>query len=151
MKRSNTILLEGVRSRWFKICMAGLLLLWFWMSLPARLFDSACSYVIEDKNGKLLNASIAADGQWRFPHNDKVPQKFKECIITFEDKRFYYHPGVDPFAIVRAIGKNIRHKGVAQGGSTINMQVIRLSRKSSQRKIWNKAYEAILALRLQCT
>lgn len=140
-----------MRSKWFKICMGIVVLCWFWMSLPGRLFDSPCSYVIEDKDGKLLNASIAADGQWRFPQNDRVPQKFKDCIITFEDKRFYYHPGVDPFAIMRALIKNIRHKGIAQGGSTINMQVIRLSRKSGRRTIWNKATEAILALRLQCS
>src|SRR5918993_1154655 len=151
MQRRISKSLQVLRSRWFKICMAIVVLCWFWMSLPDRLFDSPCSYVIEDKDGKLLNASIAADGQWRFPQSENVPQKFKDCIITFEDKRFYYHPGVDPFAIMRALVKNIRHRGIAQGGSTINMQVIRLSRKSGRRTIWNKAKEAVLALRLQCS
>jgi penicillin-binding protein 1C len=125
------------------------LLTWFWFSLPQQLFHAPTSYVIEDKDGNLLNATIAADGQWRFPYNKNVPQKFIDCITTFEDKRFFKHPGVDPVAIVRAITKNIKNKGVVQGGSTITMQVIRLSKKDDKRSIWNKLKESILALRLE--
>ncbi|MEO6733761.1 MAG: penicillin-binding protein 1C [Ferruginibacter sp.] len=127
------------------------LLTWFYFSLPNQLFNTPTSYVIEDKDGNLLNASIASDGQWRFPANKKVPSKFRDCIITFEDKRFFYHPGIDVIAIGRAIIKNIKNKGVVQGGSTINMQVMRLSKKGSKRSLWNKLKESILAVRLQCT
>jgi penicillin-binding protein 1C len=122
---------------------------WFWLALPSQLFNTPTSYVIEDKDGNLLSASIASDGQWRFPANKNVPQKFIDCITTFEDKRFFYHPGVDPIAIGRAIIKNIKNKGVVQGGSTINMQVIRLSKGDNKRSIWNKLKESILAIRLQ--
>ena len=73
-----------------------LLLIWFYFCLPSKLFNAPTSFVIEDKDGNLLNASIAADGQWRFPYDENVPEKFIKCITTFEDKRFYYHPGVDP-------------------------------------------------------
>lgn len=122
---------------------------WFLVSLPGKLFNAATSYVIEDKDGNLLNATIAADGQWRFPYNKNVPQKFIDCITTFEDKRFFKHPGVDPIAIVRAFTKNIKNKGVVQGGSTITMQVMRLLKKDDRRSIWNKLKESILALRLE--
>ncbi len=132
------------------VLIAGLLL-WFWLSLPDQLFNAPTSYVIEDKDGNLLNATIAADGQWRFPHNKTVPQKFIDCITTFEDKRFFKHPGVDPVAITRAITKNIKNKGIVQGGSTISMQVIRLSKKDEKRNIWNKIKESILAVRLEMT
>lgn len=125
------------------------LLIWFWLSLPSRLFHAPTSYVIEDKDGNLLNASIAADGQWRFPYNKHVPQKFIDCITTFEDHRFFKHPGVDPVAIVRAAIKNIKNRSVVQGGSTITMQVIRLSKKNDTRSIWNKLKEGILAIRLE--
>lgn len=125
------------------------LLIWFWLSLPSKLFNAPTCYVIEDKDGSLLNATIAADGQWRFPHNKNVPQKFIDCITTFEDKRFFKHPGVDPVAITRAVVKNIKNKGVVQGGSTITMQVIRLSKKNDKRSIWNKLKESILAVRLE--
>ena len=126
------------------------LLTWFILSLPNKLFNTPTSYVLEDRDGNLLSASIAADGQWRFPSNKKIPQKFIDCITTFEDRRFFYHPGVDPIAICRAIIKNIKGIGVVQGGSTINMQVIRLSKKDNKRNLWNKLTESILAIRLQC-
>jgi penicillin-binding protein 1C len=135
---------------WGRLLLLLALLTWFWLSLPNQLFNTPTSYVIEDKDGNLLNASIAADGQWRFPANKNVPRKFIDCITTFEDKRFFYHPGVDPVAIGRAIIKNIKNKGAVQGGSTINMQVIRLSKGDNKRSIWNKLKESILAIRLQC-
>lgn len=134
-----------------KLLLMAVVLIWFWLALPSKLFISPTCYVIEDKDGNLLNASIAADGQWRFPYNKNVPQKFIDCITTFEDKRFFKHPGVDPLAIARAIIKNIKHKGVVQGGSTISMQVIRLSKKDNKRNLWNKIKESILAIRLECS
>ncbi len=132
-----------------KLLILAALLTWFWLYLPKNLFHAPTSYVIEDANGNLLNATIAADGQWRFPYNKNVPQKFIDCITTFEDKRFFKHPGVDPVSIVRALVKNIKNKGVVQGGSTLTMQVIRLSKKNDQRSIWNKLKESILAVRLE--
>lgn len=140
------LLRRGIGGGW--IVLLGLLA-WFWFSLPHKLFHAPTSYVIEDKDGNLLNATIAADGQWRFPYNKNVPQKFIDCITTFEDKRFFKHPGVDPMAIGRAITKNIKNKGIVQGGSTISMQVIRLSKKDDKRSIWNKLKESILAIRLE--
>ena len=124
------------------------LLLLFYLSLPRQLFRPPTSFVIEDESGQLLAASIAADGQWRFPAADSVPEKFAECIITFEDKRFRYHPGVDPLALARAIRQNIAGRRVVSGGSTISMQVIRMSRNGS-RNIWQKLIEAFLAIRLE--
>ncbi|WAC39858.1 transglycosylase domain-containing protein [Pedobacter sp. SL55] len=124
------------------------LLLFFWFSLPSPLFITPTSYVIEASNGELLSASIAKDGQWRFPVADSVPDKFAKCIITFEDKRFYHHLGVDFVAIGRAIRQNIKAKSVASGASTLSMQVIRLSRKK-QRTVWQKLAEMWLAVRLE--
>ena len=127
------------------------LLVAFWFSLPATLFYAPTSYIIEDKDGNLLNATIAADGQWRFPVSDELPQKFTDCITTFEDKRFFYHPGIDPMAIGRALLRNSKGKGTTQGGSTITMQVMRLSKKDNKRTLWNKLKESILAVRLECS
>jgi penicillin-binding protein 1C len=128
-----------------------LLFIWFCFCLPSTLFITPTSYVIEDKDGNLLNASIAEDGQWRFPYNSDVPDKFAKCITTFEDKRFFYHPGIDPFAFARAFIQNIKTGNVVSGGSTLTMQVIRLSRGFKSRNIFNKLIETILAIRLECT
>ena len=124
---------------------------WFVFSLPTRLFNAPTSFMITDKDGNLLNAFIADDGQWRFPYNGKVPDKFIQCITTFEDKRFYYHPGIDPFAIGRAVKQNVSNKKTVSGGSTLTMQVIRMYKQNNKRNIFNKLTESLLSLRLECT
>lgn len=129
-------------------CLFGLLLLAFLFALPSKLFKSPTSYVLEASNGELLSASIASDGQWRFPVADTVPEKFAKCIVAFEDKRFYRHPGIDPLAMARAMKQNLKAKGVVSGGSTLTMQVVRLSHRES-RTLWQKLIEMLLALRLE--
>lgn len=124
------------------------LLVLFWFSLPEPLFTEPTSYVIEDRDGELLGATVAADGQWRFPAGEGVPDKFEKCLLAYEDKRFYGHLGVDPLAMMRAVYKNITGARVVSGGSTISMQVIRLSRRKS-RTVWQKLLESILSVRLE--
>jgi penicillin-binding protein 1C len=128
-----------------------ILFTWFWLCLPSKLFNEPTSFVIEDSGGNLLNASIASDGQWRFPYDEKVPEKFIKCITTFEDKRFYSHPGIDVIALGRALVKNIISMRVVQGGSTLTMQVLRLSREKPKRNLWEKMIEGIQSLRLECS
>lgn len=130
------------------ICLV--LFLFFLFSLPKQLFKSPTSYVIEASNGELLSAAIASDGQWRFPVIDTVPDKFVKCITAFEDQRFFKHFGVDPLAIGRAMKQNVKARSVVSGGSTLTMQVIRLSRKQN-RSIWQKLTEIWLATRLEFT
>ncbi len=120
----------------------------FYIILPNKLFKTPTSYVIEDAEGNLLSAIIATDGQWRFPYNKRVPQHFVDCITTYEDKRFFTHAGIDMSALGRATLANMRGRKT-QGGSTISMQVIRLSEQNNQRSIWNKIKETTLALRLE--
>ncbi|MFD0941382.1 penicillin-binding protein 1C [Pedobacter boryungensis] len=120
----------------------------FLFSLPKHLFKSPTSYVIEANNGQLLSAAIASDGQWRFPISDTIPYKFVECITAFEDQRFFLHFGIDPVAMTRAMRQNIKAGGVISGGSTLSMQVIRLSRRQN-RSIWQKLTEMWLAMRLE--
>ncbi|WP_246022643.1 penicillin-binding protein 1C [Filimonas effusa] len=127
------------------------MLICFWFCLPSRLFTKPTSFVLTDKEGNLLNAAIASDGQWRFPYNKEVPEKFEKCIVAFEDKRFFYHPGVDALAIGRAVVQNLKGSRTVSGGSTLTMQVMRLSRGPHSRNIWNKMVEAIQAVRLECT
>lgn len=120
----------------------------FYFSLPKKIFTKPTSYVVEDAGGNLLSAAIAADGQWRFPYNEEVPAHFIDCITTFEDKRFFQHPGVDVIAFARAAKTNASG-AKTQGGSTLSMQVIRLASANSKRNIFNKLKESFLALRLE--
>ena len=117
--------------------------------LPDPLFDAPLSSVLEARDGSLLGARIAADGQWRFPGRDTVPEKYAAALIAFEDKRFRRHPGVDPLALARAIRTNLRAGEVVSGGSTITMQVIRMARGQRARTYREKFVEAALAVRLE--
>ncbi|MEY4135765.1 MAG: hypothetical protein RL386_2115 [Bacteroidota bacterium] len=125
------------------------LLLGYVFCLPKKLFDAPFSTVIEDQSGRLLGARIAGDGQWRFPEPDSLPEKYVRALVAFEDQRFFYHPGVDPLAFGRAVLQNLRGRRVISGGSTLSMQVVRLSRKGKSRNIPEKIIEVILATRLE--
>jgi len=121
----------------------------FYFCLPEPLFRTPVSSIILSQEGKLLGAHISTDGQWRFPPLKQIPEKFKTSIVTFEDKRFYSHIGVDPLAIGRALKLNLTAGHVVSGGSTISMQVIRLASLNPQRTLWEKMIEAFKALRLE--
>ena len=132
-----------------KFSAAAFLIVFLFFLIPVIRFKSPFSAVIEANDGVLLGAKIASDGQWRFPPSDTVPEKFRKCIIRFEDRRFSLHPGIDPFSIVRAIGQNIRAGKIVSGASTLSMQVVRLSRKGKKRTIFEKLIEMFLTLRLE--
>ncbi|MDZ7878377.1 MAG: penicillin-binding protein 1C [Saprospiraceae bacterium] len=123
----------------------------FWFCLPQPLFDDPTSMVLEDKNGDLLGARIAADGQWRFPATQALPSTFTAALIEFEDRHFYRHAGINPLAFVRAMGQNIKNQRVVSGGSTLTMQTIRLARQNKPRSIFTKFVEAFMATRLEMT
>jgi penicillin-binding protein 1C len=129
----------------------GLLLLLWLFCLPRPLFQKPLSVVLEDRKGELLGARIATDGQWRFPPTDTLPEKYAACVVAFEDKRFWYHPGVDPVSMVRALWLNIKNAGIVSGGSTLTMQVIRLARDNPARTVWEKLVEVFMATRLELT
>ncbi len=135
--------------RWHLLILFILLGIGYWFCLPDKLFDTPTCTVINDRSGNLLGAKIADDGQWRFPHNDSVPEKFKVCLVEFEDKHFYSHPGVNPLAMLRAAWQNITSLHRVSGGSTITMQAIRISRPAGSRNIFRKLVEMVLATRIE--
>jgi len=152
------MLINSIRQRfgWWRgkntlvfAAMAVILTVLFIFSLPDPLFKTPYSTVLEDRNGNLLSASIAADGQWRFPRQTAIPEKFAQSIVVFEDKRFYRHLGVDPLAILRAARENLKAGRIVSGGSTLTMQVIRLMRENHSRTFFEKVIEVILATRLE--
>lgn len=128
-----------------------LLILPYLFCLPGQLFRTPLSMVLEDRDGNLLGARIATDGQWRFPATDKVPERFSTALTTFEDRRFYQHLGIDPVGIGRAIQQNLKNKKIVSGGSTLTMQTIRMSRNKNSRSVFQKIIEAIMATRMELT
>ncbi len=116
---------------------------------PLPEFRAPLSTVVEARDGSLLGARIAGDGQWRFPPSEKVPEKFKKALLTFEDRYFFYHPGINPFSLLRAFRNNIKSGKIVSGGSTVTMQVARLARGTRPRTYGEKIIEILGALKLE--
>jgi penicillin-binding protein 1C len=116
---------------------------------PMPRFRAGFSTVVEARDGSLLGARIAADGQWRFAPADSVPRKFERALLTFEDRWFYYHPGINPAAIVKAFASNIKAGQIVRGGSTLTMQVARISGGNRKRTYGRKIVEMLSALKLE--
>ncbi len=126
-----------------------LLVAGFLFALPRTLFDEPFSATVWSRDGRLLSAKVAPDGQWRFFPTDSVPDKFRTAITTYEDKRFDDHFGVDLLALGRAVGQNLTAGRIRSGASTLTMQTIRLSRDGKPRTFREKLIEMVLALRLE--
>jgi penicillin-binding protein 1C len=122
---------------------------WLAVPLPEPPFPDDYSTVVLDADGGLLHAYLAGDEQWRFcPDALEVSPKLFAAVVTFEDKRFNEHPGVDPLAVARALWQNVRHRKVVSGASTLSMQVARLMRPKS-RTVFSKLLEMVQALKLE--
>jgi Membrane carboxypeptidase/penicillin-binding protein PbpC len=121
----------------------------FWLfCLPSPLFNVPTATVVESKEGIMLGARIADDGQWRFPKMDSVPHRFEQAIVHFEDEYFYQHPGFNPVSMTKALWQNLT-TDKRRGGSTLTQQVIRLSRENKQRSYVEKLIELFQATRLE--
>jgi penicillin-binding protein 1C len=130
-----------------------ILIIW---PLPRSIESTPYSKILFSQNNTILAASIAADDQWRFESTANLPEKYRESLLLFEDQHFYQHPGVNPFAILRAIKNNIDEGRVTSGGSTITMQVARMLLQENAvlkglqpRGLYKKTVEALLALKLE--
>lgn len=116
--------------------------------IPVPKFTKDYSTVLYSSNNKLLGATISDDEQWRFPPTNNISNKYLICLLEYEDKYFFLHPGFNPVSFVSAAISNIKQGKIVRGGSTISMQVVRLYR-NKDRTIKEKIIEVILALRLE--
>lgn len=121
----------------------------FYFLFPLSLTDKSYSTLLLDRDGEIIGATVADDEQFRFPRMNALPPKYVMAVLTFEDKRFLYHKGVDPVAIFRAGIQNTKARSVVSGGSTITMQAVRLARNNPSRTWSEKIKEMMLALRLE--
>ncbi len=107
------------------------------------------SKVVYDRKGKVLNVFLSADDKWRMACTpESVDRLLLETLIRKEDRFFYYHPGFNPMAIVRAGFNNVIKGQRTSGASTITMQVVRLLEPRS-RHIGSKFIELFRAIQLE--
>ncbi|WP_221394866.1 penicillin-binding protein 1C [Dyadobacter sp. NIV53] len=101
------------------------------------------------KDNTVLHAFLSKDDKWRlYTNNSEITTLLRKTLIYKEDQYFYYHPGINPFAITRAVIRNIFTGRRTSGASTITMQVVRLL-DPKKRTYVNKTIEAFRAMQLE--
>jgi penicillin-binding protein 1C len=107
------------------------------------------SQIILAHDESVLHAFLSPDDKWRMKTElHEIIPELKETIIRKEDQYFYYHPGVNPFAIIRAAFNNVIKQRKTSGASTITMQVARLL-EPKKRHFGNKIIETFRAFQLE--
>lgn len=107
------------------------------------------STLITSSDGTLLHAFLSRDDKWRmYVELKEITPTLRKAIITKEDKYFYYHLGVNPIAIIRALYNNVTKGRRTSGASTITMQVVRLL-YPGERTYLNKISEIGRAIQLE--
>lgn len=104
---------------------------------------------IVDRQGRTVALRPAAGGIWRFRTSaDDVSSALLDTLIAIEDRRFWYHPGVDPIALARAALSDLRAGHIVSGGSTLTMQAARLL-EPRPRTLRTKLIEIVRAIQLE--
>jgi penicillin-binding protein 1C len=113
---------------------------------PLPLPQDDLARVVLAEDGTPLWRFADADGVWRYPvQTNEVSPYYLDALLTYEDRWFYQHPGVNPLALVRATWQNLAGERVVSGGSTLSMQVARLLDPHSRtlhgklRQLWRTA------------
>lgn len=147
---------DGGRRRWRRLTLAGLGLallagglLALDRALPPNLSRLHAGVEVLDRQGRTLSTLPAPGGIWRLPTRPAdLPPHLLAMLLTAEDARFRWHPGVDPLALGRAAYQWLRAGRVVSGGSTLTMQAARLL-EPRPRTLRSKALEILRALQLE--
>lgn len=114
----------------------------------AHFQSPAQTLLLLDRHGSYLADSTEdSDRGYGYWPLAALPERVVAATLALEDRRFWYHPGVDPLAVARALWKNLRHDGRYSGASTIAMQVARMQNPGA-RSYFNKLVESTTALML---
>ena len=102
-----------------------------------------------DRDGELLGAYLTPDDKWRLRTRlEALPPEMHRAVLMKEDRWFYLHPGVNVFAVLRALTTNVLRGERISGASTITMQVARML-EPDERSYLVKLREMLRALQLE--
>lgn len=108
------------------------------------------SQVVYSRDKKVLRITLSHDDKYRlYTHINSAGNLIKKAVLLKEDRHFYYHPGVNPVAIVRAIVQTYIKRNARIGGSTITMQLARLNYNLQTKTIGGKLKQMLYALYLE--
>lgn len=109
----------------------------------------AFAQVVLARDGTLLRAFPDSKHIWRYPVElENVSPRYLEALLTYEDRFFYRHPGVNPVALVRAAWQWLQSGRIVSGGSTLTMQVARML-EPQPRTLSGKLRQILRALQLE--
>lgn len=110
------------------VLVAGLLLVLLdWLFPPRLPSGDGDSTLVLARDGTPLRAFADVEGEWRYPvRAEQVSPLYRQALLGYEDRWFYRHPGVNPYALVRGALLSLRHGRPVSGGSTLSMQVARI-------------------------
>src|SRR5690606_16865222 len=115
--------------------------------LPGR--DDTAT-VVTAADGTPLRAFADGEGIWRYPAMvDSVSPLYLEALLTYEDRWFRHHPGINPGALARALAQWLRSGRIVSGGSTLSMQVARILEGGDTRSATGKLRQMARALQLE--
>lgn len=107
------------------------------------------STLVVARDGTPLRAFADRNGVWRYPATpETVSPLYLQALLNYEDRWFWKHPGINPWALLRAGGQWLRGGRIVSGGSTLTMQVARILDPHS-RTPWGKAKQLLRALQLE--
>jgi penicillin-binding protein 1C len=120
----------------------------WWVPLPERL-SAPHSVVIEYRDGTPAHVFLAPDERWRIPLRPQaMDPAYLRALLALEDKRFSWHPGVDPLAVGRALLSNVTKGRRVSGASTLTMQLVRVL-EPRPRTLLSKIIESFRAVQLE--
>jgi penicillin-binding protein 1C len=123
-----------------------------WLLLPEpELYPrNGFSTAVYDRAGRLLQLSLAPDERYRVRlEPERIAPVLVEAVRLYEDRHFFMHPGVNPAALVRAGWSTYVSGERVVGGSTLTMQLARLSFRLETRSIGGKLLQIFRALQLE--
>ncbi len=130
-------------------CLLALHLVLRFTPLPADPRPREDSTAFLDSEGNLLRLTLSADGKYRLPLKlSEMSPELVSGFLAYEDQWFYFHPGVNPVAVLRALRMNWGAGHVVSGGSTLTMQLAKML-APRPRTLGAKIAEAFRALQLE--
>lgn len=141
--------MKVLRRRWVQVVLTGLgLALLLDLLFPVRT-TVPYSTVVTASDSTIIHAFLSRDDKWRmYAETAEITPALRDAILFKEDKYFFYHPGINPISLVRAMGRNLLTGRRTSGASTITMQVVRLL-EPRKRTYGNKLIEFFRALQLE--
>ncbi len=138
-----------LRRRWVQVVLTGLgLALLLDLLFPIRT-TVPYSTVVTASDSTIIHAFLSRNDKWRmYAETDEITPVLRDAILFKEDKYFFYHPGINPISLVRAMGRNLLRGRRTSGASTITMQVVRLL-EPRERTYGSKLIEFFRALQLE--